>query len=79
MWLSLRISFFEEMSSNDIKAMNTEEKLQLIETLWDSIDSSSLELSASHKRELDHRLKKHKDGSAEYSTWEEVKQRFDKK
>jgi putative addiction module component (TIGR02574 family) len=62
------------MSTNEIKEMNTQEKLQLIEALWNSIDSSSLELSANHKRELDHRLKKHQNGTAKYSTWEEVKQ-----
>ncbi len=41
-----------------------------------SQDQENIELTDAIKEELDRRLKRHKDGSAKYYTWEEVKEKL---
>ena len=60
----------------DIKSLTPEQRLQLIEELWDSLDDSDVPLTASQKEELDRRLdhlEKHPDQTI---PWSEVRRRL---
>lgn len=60
---------------NDILHLSVQEKLQLIEKIWESIDPNSVEVSGSQKEELDRRLEKLRSGNMEFSSWEDVRAR----
>jgi putative addiction module component (TIGR02574 family) len=60
----------------DILRLPLEERLDLVERIWDSIaaDQAGLPLDETHRRELDRRLDEPASGRA--LTWEEVQQRL---
>ncbi len=60
---------------DDIKALTVDERLDVIEEIWDSIDDdpSPPMISDELKAELERRLAAHRLNPDEGSTWEEVK------
>ncbi len=62
----------------DIEKMSPEERLRLIEVLWESLRSrpGALPLSSAHREELDRRLDEIDRGETETITWDEVKRRL---
>lgn len=58
---------------NDILNLPTSERLAVIRQIWESIDSSSVELTDEQKQELDIRMKRVKSGEASFKSWDEVK------
>jgi putative addiction module component (TIGR02574 family) len=60
----------------DILRLPLEERLDLVERIWDSIaaDQAALPLDGAHRRELDRRLDAPAPGPS--LTWEEVQQRL---
>ena len=67
------------MDRQEIEALSNSEKILLVEQIWDSISKESLPLTAGQKKELDHRLSKHASGETKYSSWDEVKERLQKR
>lgn len=65
-----------KLEQTDLEVMPVEDKIQLIEQLWDSINDSDIGLTEHQKHELDLRLQKMKDGTAVYVSWEEAKARI---
>lgn len=61
------------MDLEKIFKLSTKERLDLIEKIWDSIETDSIQLTHAQKEELDNKLERHKSGKAKYYTWEEVK------
>ena len=63
---------------DEIKNLNVQKKLEIVEDIWQSIFKSgeNLPVSAAHKKDLDKRLKNYKDNPDDGSTWEEVKKRI---
>jgi putative addiction module component (TIGR02574 family) len=61
------------LTKDEILEMPVSERLRLIETLWDSIDSNALPVPASHLRALDIALADHERNPNEGSSWEEVR------
>ena len=61
-----------------IDRLSVEEKILLVEELWDSIASEAekVPISASQLEELDKRLDKHASDPGKCLSWEEVKQRI---
>ena len=59
----------------DILKLSVEERIHLVQTIWDSIaeDTEISEISEGHKRILDERLEAHKNNPDDVVSWEEVK------
>jgi len=62
----------------DIQKMTPEERLRLIEDLWESFRArpAELPLSTAHRAELDRRLDEIDGGDTETIPWEDVKRRL---
>lgn len=62
----------------DIRRMTAEERLRLIEDLWESFRAKpeDLPLSPAHRAELDRRLDEIDRGDTETIPWDEVKRRL---
>ncbi|MEX0944910.1 MAG: addiction module protein [Balneolaceae bacterium] len=60
--------------------MTIEEKLHLIETIWEqiSVDEKQLEVPQSHKKMLDKRLEMTARGETEFLDWEQAKKQISK-
>ncbi len=65
-------------SAIDIEKMSPEERLRLIEALWESLRRrpETLPLTEAQREELDRRLDELDRGETETIPWEEVKQRL---
>ncbi len=64
----------------DIDHLNAEEKLELIEVLWESLvaDPTSIPVTDAQKEMLDRRIAELESGNAETIPWEEVRARIQK-
>ena len=62
----------------EIEKLSPEDRLQLIEELWESLrrHPETLPLTETQRQELDRRLDELDRGEAETISWEEVKQRL---
>ena len=63
-----------------IDLLSFEERMLLVEEIWDSIaaEAESLEIPQSHKDELDRRLAAHDTDPGAGSSWDDVKTRLQK-
>jgi putative addiction module component (TIGR02574 family) len=63
---------------DEIKNLSVEDRLLLIEILWDSIDAEELpdEFDDSLKKELDERLERLNNGTATTISWNELKKKI---
>lgn len=64
------------MSTNDIYQLSPEERLFLIDQLWDSLDEKEIISPDWHKEVLDKRAEKHKEGKSKLISLEELKQSY---
>ena len=62
----------------DIEKLAPEERLQLIEDLWESLRSQpeTVRLTSAQRAELDRRLDEFDRGEAQVISWDEVKRRI---
>jgi putative addiction module component (TIGR02574 family) len=58
---------------NEILQLSVEERILMIEKIWDSIERENLDVTPSQKEELDRRLARYKEGKTKFFTWAEVK------
>lgn len=65
---------------SEIKQMSKQEKLHLMETIWQqlSIDEEQLEVPESHKKMLEDRKAMAERGEAEFLDWEQAKHQISK-
>ena len=65
---------------SEIKQLSKEEKLHLIETIWQqlSIDEEQLEVPHSHKEMLEKRAAMAERGEAEFLDWQQAKKQINK-
>lgn len=61
------------LTKDEIFELPLEERLLLIERLWDSIDPEQLPLPDSHRRALDQSLADYRRDPEEGSSWSEVR------
>lgn len=63
------------LKSLGIERLGIEERLTLIEELWDSIaaDSTAVPLTQAQRAELDQRIAEHEENPNDVVPWEEVK------
>ena len=64
------------MSTNDIYQLSPEERLLLIDQLWESLDEKEIKPPDWHKEILDKRAKKYKEGKSKLISLEELKQSY---
>jgi putative addiction module component (TIGR02574 family) len=65
------------VTTQDILALNTEEKIKLAEALWQSIEKErSNTLTPAQKELLDKRLKLHQANPLAGRSWSEIKYRY---
>ncbi len=66
---------------DDIKKLSVEERISVIEEIWDSILASNVQYPVpdEQKRELDIRLREHADNPDKAKSWEEVKKNIQSK
>ena len=59
----------------NILKLSVNERIQLVQTIWDSIatDTEGSQISEEHKRILDERLEAHKNNPNDVVSWNEVK------
>ncbi len=59
----------------DILKLSIDERIHLVQTIWDSIaaDTELTEISEEHKKILNERLEAHKNNPKDIVSWEEVK------
>lgn len=62
------------LTKDEIIEMPVSERLRLIESLWDSIDSNDVPVPESHLRALDIALADYGRNPNEESSWEEVRE-----
>lgn len=62
----------------EIEKLSTEERLRLIEELWESLRShpKAVPITDAQRQELDHRLDEFDRGDVEAIPWDEVKPRI---
>ena len=61
------------LSKEEILELSTEERLHLIETLWDSLPPHDVPVPDWHKEVLEERLEDHRLNPDDSVSWEEVK------
>jgi putative addiction module component (TIGR02574 family) len=57
----------------EILHLSVEERLQMIEQIWDSIDHENIALPEKQQQELDRRLERHAAGETKFVSWESIK------
>lgn len=60
----------------DPRRLSVDDRLSLIEVLWDSLSPEDVPIPEWHKQELDKRMKSYEAGEMKTYSWEEVKQRL---
>ena len=68
------------ISIDDLRKLPVPERLELVESLWDSIaaDADQLLLTDLQARELDRRLAAHEANPGEGASWQEIRDRLQK-
>lgn len=63
---------------NEIKKLSVEERIQMVEAIWDSIEDDTIDLNMTpeQKKEIERRIEKYERGEGKFYSWEEVKQRI---
>jgi putative addiction module component (TIGR02574 family) len=67
------------ISADEIQRLSVAERLDLIQTIWESIADTpeSLPLTDAQRAELDRRLERHARGESRTSSWSEVRARLE--
>ena len=68
----------QEQILSQIDKLSVNERLLIVESIWDSILSAqdSISVSEDQKSELDKRYKEYEDNAGNSSSWENVKKRI---
>ncbi|MTJ54909.1 addiction module protein [Anabaena sp. UHCC 0253] len=70
----------ENLLPQNILQLSIAERIQLVQDIWDSItvDADNVTISDAQKHELERRLELYYQNPHQVSTWEEVKQKFNR-
>jgi putative addiction module component (TIGR02574 family) len=61
------------LTKQEIFNLTAEERLQLIESLWDSLSPAEVPVPEWHKQLIDQRLDDHRRNPEDSSSWEELR------
>ncbi len=67
------------MKLDFLENMTTDEKVILVEEIWDNIQKDSITISDAQKEELDRRLKRIEEGETKYFTVDELFEKIKEK
>ena len=69
-----------KISMADILKLNIEDRIRLVEDIWDTIVSipDSIELTSEQKEEIDRRLEAHHKNPSAVFTWDDIKKDLEK-
>ena len=64
----------------DLHKLSVKDKIKIVKTLWDDIakEQSIETLSSEHKKILDERIQKINSGNAQFKSWSEVQNQYQK-
>ncbi len=70
----------EHINISEIRSLTVEERLVLIDQIWDTIAAqpNSVEVSEAQRAELDRRLARYEASPDEGNSWDDVKARLDR-
>jgi putative addiction module component (TIGR02574 family) len=57
----------------EILEMSVDDRILMIEKIWDSIDHADIPLPISHEQELDRRLRRYENGETTFVSWNDIK------
>ena len=64
------------MSIQEILKMPVSDRISLVEQIWDSLDTSDVQITSAQKKELDHRMALDQEGKMSWHTIEEAKSKL---
>ncbi|MFN9697030.1 MAG: addiction module protein [Dolichospermum sp.] len=72
--------FMENLLPQNILQLTIAERIQLVQDIWDSItvDADNVTISDAQQKELERRLELYYQNPHQVSSWEEVKQKFNR-
>ena len=57
----------------EILELSVEDRILMIEKIWDSIDHENMPMLDAHKAELDRRLERYQKGETSFVSWDAIK------
>jgi putative addiction module component (TIGR02574 family) len=57
----------------EILDMSVDERIAMVEKIWDSIDHENISLTEAQQNELDRRLERYEKGETTFVTWDSIK------
>ena len=66
------------LSPEEIARLTPQQRLALIEALWDSLDQSDLPVTAAQAAELDRRMATYEEDVRNADTWDAVRRRIER-
>jgi len=64
------------MSIQEILKMPVSDRISLVEQIWDSLDTSEIQVTSAQKKEIDHRMALDKEGKMSWHTIKEAKSKL---
>ena len=58
---------------NQVKTLSTEEKAELLDAVWESLEADAASLTEAQRAELDHRIELHVQNPSNVIPWEQVR------
>ncbi|MBV9322848.1 MAG: addiction module protein [Chloroflexi bacterium] len=68
-----------QLSSDELRRLSVDERLELIGQLWDSLEHEPLPLSDAQQHELDRRLESLESDPAEGVSWEQLRAELERR
>jgi putative addiction module component (TIGR02574 family) len=64
---------------SQIRSLSAEQKAELLDTVWESLEADALTLTDAQRAELDHRIARHEQNPSDVIPWEQVRATLFKK
>jgi len=58
---------------SQIESLSPEEKAELLDTVWESLEADSASLTDAQRAELDYRIARHQKNSSDVIPWQQVR------
>jgi len=58
---------------SQINSLSTEEKVELLDAVWESLEMNAMSLTEAQRAELDYRIARHEQNPSDVVPWEQVR------
>lgn len=65
-----------QQALSELTALSVADRLRVVESLWNSIESETVSVSPEQREEIARRIKSHEENPTELLTWEQVLDRL---